>query len=276
MAVDTVTRKRAVTRKPRSGRSGDIGAVLATAIIFIGGWELIVRLRDVPPIVLPPPTLILQKLYLGIVEGTFLTNLYYTLLETLGGFLIAAVLGIVLGSLVAEISWIRRAIYPYIVGFQTIPKVALAPLLVVWFGFGLTSKVIVAATVAFFPIIVNTIEGIANTERARIDLVRAAGAGKFEIFRRVKLPSALPFIFAGLDAGIVLALLGAVVGEFIGARVGLGNQMLTFNAVLDISSSFAILLLLSVIGYVLHLLLVLVQRKVVFWTGPSTALSNAT
>lgn len=279
MSADTAPRT-PVTRTRRRTASfqklSDIGAVLATAVIFVGGWELIVRLRDIQPIVLPPPSLILEKLYDGIVHGTFLINLWYTMVETVGGFFIAAVLGIVLGSLVAEIGWVRKAIYPYIVGFQTVPKIALAPLLVVWFGFGLTSKVIVAATVAFFPIIVNTIEGIANTDESRIDMVRAAGAGKFETFRRVKLPSALPFIFAGLDAGIVLALLGAVVGEFIGARVGLGNQMLTFNAVLDIASSFAVLLLLSVIGYVLHLILVFIQRKVVFWVRPASALTNAT
>lgn len=248
--------------------------VLGTFVVVVGGWEALVRIRDIAPIVLPAPSLIAQKLWEGLVHGLFLKNLGYTMLETVGGFAIAAVLGIGLGAVVAEVPWTRKAIYPYVIGFQTVPKIALAPLLVIWFGFGLTSKVIVAATVAFFPIIVNTIEGIANTDRARIDMIRAMGAGRFETFRRVKAPSALPFVFAGLDAGIVLALLGAVVGEFIGSKVGLGNQMLVLNASLDIPGSFAILILLSVIGYALHLILVAVQRRVVFWTRPQTTISQ--
>lgn len=257
-----------------SSRLTDRLAVLGTFVVVVGGWEALVRIRDIAPIVLPAPSLIVQKLWEGLVHGRFLQNLGYTMLETMGGFAIAAVLGIGLGAVIAEVPWTRKAIYPYVIGFQTVPKIALAPLLVIWFGFGLTSKVIVAATVAFFPIIVNTIEGIGNTEQARIDMIRAMGARRFETFRRVKAPSALPFVFAGLDAGIVLALLGAVVGEFIGSKVGLGNQMLVLNASLDIPGSFAILILLSAIGYALHVILVAVQRRIVFWTRPQTTISQ--
>lgn len=256
-------------------RLRDWSAVLATFVVVVGSWELIVRLRDIPTIVLPPPSLVTVKLYDGLVHGVFLDNLLYTLTETLLGFVIAAVLGISLGSLVSEIRWVRRAIYPYIVAFQTVPKIALAPLLVVWFGFGMTSKVIVAVTVAFFPIIVNTIEGLQNTDHQRVDMIRAMGAGRFETFRRVKLPSALPYIFAGLDAAIVLSLLGAVVGEFMGSRAGLGNQILIFNSVLDIASSFAVLILLSIIGFLLHVVLVAVQKRVVFWTKVSTVTTGS-
>jgi NitT/TauT family transport system permease protein len=277
MSVHTTTkvvaaapeRKSPVRGVRLSTRVKDFGAVAATFVVVVGGWEAFVRLRDIPTIVLPPPSLVATKLYDGIVHGAFLENLGYTLTETLLGFAIATVLGITLGALVSEIRWVRRAVYPYIVAFQTVPKIALAPLLVVWFGFGMTSKVIVAVTVAFFPIIVNTIEGLQNTDHARIDMIRAMGAGKFETFRRVKLPSALPYIFAGLDAAIVLSLLGAVVGEFMGSRAGLGNQILIFNSVLDIASSFAVLILLSICGFLLHVLLVAVQKRVVFWTKVS-------
>lgn len=279
MSVDTMTSsrseqvtKRPTRRRPRlRGKAADWFAVLATFVVVVGGWELVVRIRDISEIVLPPPSLVAQSLYDGLVHGTFLDNLRYTLTETVLGFVIAAILGIGLGALVSEVRWIRRAIYPYIVAFQTVPKIALAPLLVIWFGFGMTSKVIVAVTVAFFPVIVNTIEGLQNTDHQRVDMIRAMGAGRLETFRRVKLPSALPYIFAGLDAAIVLSLLGAVVGEFMGARAGLGNQILIFNAVLDIAGSFAVLALLSVIGYLLHLLLVLVQKRVVFWTRVNAA-----
>jgi NitT/TauT family transport system permease protein len=262
-------RRRHEKRTAWRARLRDWSAVLATFVVVVGTWELVVRVRDIPTIVLPPPSLVATKLYDGLVHGAFLRNLGYTLTETIWGFTIAAVLGIVLGALVSEIRWVRRAIYPYIVAFQTVPKIALAPLLVIWFGFGMSSKVIVAVTVAFFPIIVNTIEGLQNTDHQRIDMIRAMGAGRFETFRRVKLPSALPYIFAGLDAAIVLSLLGAVVGEFMGSRAGLGNQILIFNAVLDIASSFAVLILLSIIGFLLHVLLVAVQKRVVFWTKVS-------
>lgn len=281
MSLKTASPKKPSTKTPRPAvrkkkfRPSDWFAVVATFVVGVGGWELFVRVRDVAEIVLPAPSLIASKLYDGIVYGTFLDNLRYTLTETILGFAIAAVLGIGLGALVSEIRWVRKAIYPYVVAFQTVPKIALAPLLVIWFGFGMTSKVIVAVTVAFFPVIVNTIEGLQNTEAQRIDLIRAMGGGRLEIFRRVKLPSALPYIFAGLDAAIVLSLLGAVVGEFMGARAGLGNQILTFNAVLDIAGSFAVLVLLSVIGFLLHVVLVAVQKKVVFWTKVESVSSGA-
>ncbi len=281
MSVDTATvaaqtREEAPRKRRRSTKgSGDWIAVIGTFVVVVGGWEAVVRIADISAIVLPPPSLIAVKLYDGIVYGTFLPNLGYTLTETVLGFAIAAVLGITLGALVAEIRWVRRAVYPYIVAFQTVPKIALAPLLVIWFGFGMTSKVIVAVTVAFFPVIVNTIEGLQNTDHQRIDMIRAMGAGRFEAFRRVKLPSALPYIFAGLDAAIVLSLLGAVVGEFMGSRAGLGNQILIFNSVLDIAGSFAVLILLSIIGFLLHLILVMVQKRVVFWTQVHAVSSGA-
>lgn len=287
MAIDTTTTTRAAmtrTARPKArpsvvskvrARIGQWAPVVATFVVVVGGWEAFVRIREVSELVLPPPSLIVDRLYDGLVHGTFLENLRYTMTETLLGFVIAAAAGIGLGALVAEIRWIRRAIYPYVIAFQTVPKIALAPLLVIWFGFGMTSKVIVAVTVAFFPVIVNTIEGLNNTDQQRIDMIRAMGAGRFETFRRVKLPSALPYIFAGLDAAVVLSLLGAVVGEFMGARAGLGQQILIYNSVLDIAGSFAVLVLLSVMGFLLHVALVAIQRRVVFWTRPAVHTSGS-
>jgi NitT/TauT family transport system permease protein len=256
--------------RPVSGRRRALStlerwsAVIAFVVV-IGGWEAYVRAAGVSPIVLPPPSLVVSQLYDGIVYGTFIENLGVTLYETVLGFGIAALVGILLGALVAELPWARKAVYPYVVAFQTIPMIALAPLLVIWFGFGLTSKVLAAAIVAFFPIVVNTIEGVAGTDQQRIDMIRAMGAGRLETFTRVKVPSALPFIFAGLNTGIVLALLGAVVGEFMGAKAGLGNLMLIFNAELNIAGSFAVLILLSLCGFSLHLVTDWLRNRVVFW-----------
>jgi NitT/TauT family transport system permease protein len=238
---------------------------LIAFVVVIGGWELYVRAADVSTIVLPSPSLVVTQLYDGIVYGTFISNLGVTLLETVLGFGLAGIIGILLGALVAELSWARMAVYPYVVAFQTIPMIALAPLLVIWFGFGLTSKVLAAAIVAFFPIVVNTIEGIAGADQQRIDMIRAMGAGRLETFTRVKVPSALPFVFAGLNTGVVLALLGAVVGEFMGSKAGLGNLILIFNAELNIAGSFAVLILLSLCGFSLHLVTDWLRNRVVFW-----------
>lgn len=242
--------------------------VVVTFVVVVGGWEAVCRLFQVPVILVPPPSLVVKSLWSGLSSGLFMKHLYYTLVETMAGYLIAAASGIVLGALISQVRWIDRAIYPYIVGLQTLPKVAIAPLLVIWFGFGLSSKVAVAAMVAFFPILVNTIEGLRGTDESRIDMLRSFGASRWQVFRMGQLPSALPFIFAGLDAGIVLALLGAVVGEFVGAQVGLGNLIMVVNFRMDIASVFAILMVLGVVGYLLHLLLVAVQTRIVFWSRP--------
>jgi NitT/TauT family transport system permease protein len=232
-----------------------------------------VRVFSVPVIIVPPPSLVVTALWLGLSDGTILRNLYYTLLETVSGYGLAVLTGVGFGSLISQVRWVDRAIYPYIIGFQSVPKMALAPLLVLWFGFGLTSKILVAGMVAFFPILVNTIEGLHNTDPGRILMLRSFGATEWQVFRMIKQPSALPFIFAGLDTGIVLSLLGAVVGEFVGAQVGLGNLIMMANYKMDIAAMFAALLVLSIVGVSLHLLLVVVQRRVVFWAGKSAPTS---
>jgi len=240
----------------------------AAFVIFIGAWELVCYIGQISILILPPPSKIAVALYQQTVYGTLLYNLWITLIETVAGFFIAAALGVGLGSVIAEVEWVRRAIYPYLIALQTVPKIAIAPLLVLWFGFGLTSKIIIAATVAIFPILVNTIEGIWGTDGTRIDMVRSLRGSRWQVFWVAKFPSALPFIFAGLNAGIVLALLGAVVGEFIGAQAGVGNLLMAANFRMDIATVFAVLVALGLAGYLLHLVMVLIQRRVVFWSTP--------
>lgn len=237
-------------------------------ILIIALWEIVIRTGNVSPLIMAPPSAIAEALWIELTQGTLLANLLITLQETAAGFLIAAILGIGLGSLISEIDWVRRVVLPYLIALQTVPKIAIAPLLVLWFGFGMTSKIIIAAMVAIFPILVNTIEGLGGTDRNRIDMVVAACGSRWQVFRIVKLPSALPFIFAGLNAGIVLALLGAVVGEFIGAHAGVGNLIMTANFRMDIATMFAVLVVLGVVGFGLHLILAALQRRVVFWQKP--------
>src|SRR5262249_54493550 len=144
-------------------------------------------------------------------------------------------------------------------------KVAIAPLIVAWAGFGIESKVLIVALVSFFPMLVNTIVGLKATPEDKIELMRSLAASRWKIFYMVKLPEALPFIFAGLNIGIVLAVLGAIVGEFVGAKAGLGYQILQMNYNLDIAGVFAILILLGAIGIALDYLTLLLRRRLVFW-----------
>src|SRR5207245_10326586 len=185
--------------------------------------------------------------------------------DAVAGFLIAVVSGIVLGAIVAEFRLVERTLYPYLVALQTLPKIAIAPLIVVWFGFDVSSKVVIAATVAFFPVLVNVIVGLKTIDAAKLDLMRSLRASRWQTFRLVTFPNALPFVFAGLDIAIVFSVLGAIVGEFVGAQRGLGNLILQFHTSLDIAGMFAVLLLLAALGVGLHLVIQVIQRRVIFW-----------
>ena len=181
------------------------------------------------------------------------------------GFMGAAVLAIVLGSLIAQSRFVERVIYPYLIVIQTTPKVAIAPLFIIWFGFGMTSKVIIAGIISFFPILVNVIAGLRSTDPQRIELMRSLRATRWQIFKMVMLPSALPMIFAGLQVAIIFSLLGAIVGEFVGSKEGLGNLIMQMNINLDTAGVFAVLVCLSSIGISLHLIMSWIQRKLLFW-----------
>ena len=153
------------------------------------------------------------------------------------------------------------------------PKIAIAPLIVVWFGFDTSSKVVIAATVAFFPVLVNVIVGLKTIDAGKLELMRSLNASRWQTFRLVQFPNALPFVFAGLDIAIVFSVLGAIVGEFVGAQRGLGNLILQFNVSLDIAGVFAVLVMLSVMGVALHLVMQAIQKRVIFWAEPDDVIS---
>ncbi len=161
--------------------------------------------------------------------------------------------------------FLEKILYPYVVAFQTLPKVAIAPIIVIWFGFGLTSKIIITATIAFFPLLANTIVGLRSAPLDQIELMVAFTATRWQTFRMVRFPQALPFIFVGLDVAAVLSVIGAIVGEFVGSEAGLGYLILQMNFNFDMPGVFAVLIILSLMGIGLHLLVVWVQGHVVFW-----------
>jgi NitT/TauT family transport system permease protein len=236
-------------------------------VLFILLWITVAKLYNLP-IIFPYPHVVLDALIQGFRQGSLVVNAWYTFLEAISGFSIAAFAGILFGSAISQIPILERTLYPYLVALQTLPKIAMAPLFIIWFGFGLTSKVVISAMIAFFPILVNTIAGLKATEQQQVNLFRAYGASRWQIFKWLKFPNALPYIFAGLNIGVVLSIIGAIVGEFVGAQVGLGKLILEYQFELEIAGVFAVLVVLGVMGIVLHLLMRALQRRIVFWSKP--------
>jgi len=246
-------------------RRADLPLTILLAVLFVGGWQGAVWFFAIPSIVVPGPGSVLLALRDGMLNGELPAHFLVTFGEVVMGFVAGALLGLFWGVLVGLFPLLERVVYPYIVAFQTVPKVAIAPIIVIWFGYGMTSKVIITATIAFFPVLANTIVGLRAAPRDQVELLIALTASRWQIFRLVRFPQALPYIFVGLDVAIVLAVIGAIVGEFVGAQAGLGYLILQRDFNLDMAGVFAILLILSALGIGLHLLVTGLQRRVVFW-----------
>jgi NitT/TauT family transport system permease protein len=255
-------------RQPRSASLKESGLVAPILFIMLmATWEVAVRILEIPAIVLPTPSDVGVALVREVTSPSFLYHLGVTFIEIVAGFAAGAALGIVLGIAIGQSEFLERVAYPYVVAFQTVPKVAIAPIIVIWFGYGLSSKVVITATIVFFPLLANTIAGLRSAPRDQIEMLRAHTANDWQVFRMVRLPQALPYIFAGLDIAVVLAVIGAVVGEFVGAKAGLGFLILQKNFTFDMAGSFAILIVLSLIGVGLHAIIVTIQRRLLFWTS---------
>jgi NitT/TauT family transport system permease protein len=245
--------------------ASDFGTTTALFVTVIAAWHVLVSAGIVSRHVLPLPSSIPNSL-LGLIDsGELLTNLLTTLGEAAAGFAIATCVGLVLGGLIAEFRIVERIVYPYLIALQTMPKIALAPVLLVWFGFGLGSKIAVAAVISLFPILVNTVAGLKSCDQGRLDVLRALGAGRWDCFRLVRLPNALPFVFAGLSTAVMFALTGALVGEFVGSTQGLGYLIVQANNLMDIPRVFAVLAVLCVVGTAIFSAMQFARRKVLYW-----------
>jgi NitT/TauT family transport system permease protein len=237
------------------------GLLVAAAIIAV--WEIGVRVGKVPAYLLPPPSAVAERLirdYRSIALHTWTTAA-----EVLIGFALSIVVSIPLAALLAQFRPVERALYPVLVASQTIPKVAIAPLIVVWFGFGLTPKILIAFLICFFPIVIDALIGFRSTPREVIWLARSMGASRWKIFVHFQVPAALPNIFAGVKVASTLAVVGAVVGEFVAADRGLGYQLIVANGTLDVGLAFAVLVMLSVMGILLFAVVDLAERWALPW-----------
>ena len=270
-----MARDRAVTPEVRpaqthAGASRDRRAqALLVATIFvlvIAAWQAAILAAGLPRFLVPPPLAVARAIVIAFQTGVLAPAIGVTLYETLGGFLLGSTLAVAIGFVIAYSRVAKLGLYPYVVAFQSVPKVAIAPLIVVWFGFGLTSKVVTAALVALFPVLVNTIAGLEAADPGHLELMRAVCASRWQSFVWVRWPACLPYLFAGLEAGLIFSLIGAIVAEFVGAKVGLGVYILNLQFNMDTAGVFAGLVVLSVVGVALHALLRMVGRRVIFWT----------
>ncbi|USQ80125.1 ABC transporter permease [Ornithinimicrobium faecis] len=236
-------------------------------VVIITAWELSVRLFDIPKIVLPGPLAVASAFTDLVSQDTFWAHLWVTSREVLLGYGLGVLIALVLGALISQARVLERAFMPYVVAFQTIPSVALAPLFVVWFGFGELSKIVMAAIISFFPILVNVIAGLKASDPDQLQMMRSFGANSGQVFWKVKIRNSLPYVFTGLKIGALFALVGAIVGEFVGASHGLGYLILQYNYQFNIAGMFSVLIVLAVIGMTLHAFISMIERRVVFWAG---------
>lgn len=249
---------------------------LATLIVLIALWEAAIRVFKVPNFILPTPYAVLESLHRGYVEGLFWKHFLFTLQSMVCGYLLGCSLAFVLGCVFAESRLVERMFLPFVVALQSMPKVALAPLIIVWFGFGLESKIVMVALVCFFPMFINTAVGLKQTSPALIDLMQAFSASRWHVLTRIRIPSAAGHIFAGLQISIVLGLIGAVVAEFVSSTRGLGHLISAAAVNLETNTMFAALISLSVLGVAGSMTIRLLHSRIVFWDKGSTAQTAAT
>jgi NitT/TauT family transport system permease protein len=260
-----------VTPAPR--HESRLRILLPSLCSLAGGlvlWELATRWLDIPDYVLPAPTAVLGAVIDGLSgspfdRGSFWYHLIDTVKTTLLGFVIGSAIGVMLAALMAESKLFERAVLPYVVILQSLPKIAIAPLFIIWFGYDIQSKVAIASTLTFFPVLLNSLQGFSTTDLERLDVMKALHATRWQTFWRIKFPSALPFVFAGLNLAIVYAQLGAIVSEFVGAQRGMGVLLVQLTAISDTTGVFAVLVVLATTGFILITAMRALHRKVIFW-----------
>ncbi len=233
----------------------------ALAMVLLGLWELLVRQWGLSALVLPAPSAIAASLWTGLATGYFWPHIWATLQALLLGLAAGSAIGLLAGMALAESELLERVLKPYVVVSQVVPKLALAPLFVLWFGFGMLPTVLITALICFFPLMENTLTGLRQVDAQRLQLFRMLGATRLQTLLRLKLPTGLPAILAGLRVAVVLALVGAVVAEFMGASRGLGAVVIAAQGMMDTTLMFAALVLIAAMGLLLYQACLVLERR---------------
>lgn len=264
-AVDAAGREPRFARfleKSRVRRAIGVGSVFVAIIL---AWQFLLPLTGMPSYVVPSLESTLNALFDPRALPIYLVNAASTLQVVFIGFAIGVGTGVIGALVLARFPTAYAIVFPYVVAIESLPKVAIAPLFVIWFGFGIESKVVVVALLAVFPVLVSTIHGLRNVDPEQVDLFRSAGASEGQIRRKLLIPASLPSLFSGLELAVAASMIGAIVAEFVGAQRGLGVLVLQAQGRMDTAAVFALLIILSTIGILLNVIVRLVRRKVVFW-----------
>ncbi len=240
----------------------------ALALVLLGLWELLVRQWGLSALVLPAPSAIAASLWTGLATGYFWPHIRATLQALLLGLAAGSAIGLLAGMALAESELLERVLKPYVVVSQVVPKLALAPLFVLWFGFGMLPTVLITALICFFPLMENTLTGLRQVDAQRLQLFRMLGATRLQTLLRLKLPTGLPAILAGLRVAVVLALVGAVVAEFMGASRGLGAVVIAAQGMMDTTLMFAALVLIAAMGLLLYQACLVLERRLLRSRAP--------
>ena len=236
---------------------------LLILVALVGAWELWVQVGNVPKWQLPAPSAIGRELAES--RALLWDHTLVTLKEVALGFMVALVTGVLLATLIAYSRILERSIYPIVIASQTIPIIAIAPLLLIWVGYGTTPKVIVVALISFYPIAVNTVDGLKSVDPDMVSMMRTLGASKWQVFTKLQIPTSLPFMFSGIKIGISVSVIAAVIGEWVGASAGLG-YLITYSQPLFLTARvFAAIVVLSAMGIFLFVLASLVERLMLPW-----------
>lgn len=271
---DGRTGRQRLLRSLASGRAADVVQPLALLVAVLAFWQFVFS-DIVPSYLVPTPSAIASALYEGYVDGQFLNHTWVTFREIVLGYGCGVALGMGLGILLAQSRVANRLLAPYVITMNAMPKVAVAPLLVVWFGYGLTSKLIVTALVTFFPLLINVSSGLRAVDAEQVELMRSLTASRWQTFAKMQFRNGLPQIFAGLEIAIVLAVVGAVVGEFVGAQEGLGYYLQLSLAQVNPPGMFAMLIVLAVISFSLYQVVHGLGRRIVFWEHSNRPVESA-
>jgi NitT/TauT family transport system permease protein len=262
-----------VTTKEKDPERWKWRAISLTVVVaFLVIWELLPRLGLVSQIILPPVTDVWAGLVELVQQDTFPGHLQVTLVEMLLGFLIGTFVGFAIGVALGVWESVKKSVYPLVVSFQSLPKIVLAPLLITWFGYGIESKIAMAVVIAFFPVLINTMVGLESVPDEARQLMRSLRSSRGQVFRKLSLPHAAPFIMAGIKTGLTFAVIGAIVGEFVGSSEGLGYLLHAYSFQLRIDKVFAVIVILSAVGAILYFAIDWLERRMIYWRSDNSAI----
>lgn len=235
----------------------------ALILVAFGIWEVAVRLFSIARWLLPPPSSIGAELLES--RSLLLRHTLVTLEEVVLGFALALMIGIALAAAIAYSKIVERAAYPFVIASQTVPVIVIAPLLLIWIGYGIWPKVIMVVLISFFPIVINTVDGLKSADPDMLNMMRTLGASRWQLFTKVQAPSSVPFLFSGIRVAIALSVIGAVIGEWVGASAGLGYLMTRSAPQFLTDRVFASIFILSIMGITLFVLVILIERYAMPW-----------